>query len=252
MRSIAELHTHLARFDTAARSANDANEIAKRWKRIFGMDMSKESAESFARYYREMKSTRRKGQSGGGASLSPASLAAPSMGPGLYPMTYGSFPIEAGVGAGAVPSAIQSLDVYFNTAQLKGCGTEDISLHVPKDMGSNKVGGSRRHRVRRSVRGKRRATKKTLRRGRRSVRRQRGGDLLTSLTSSHAIMSSAPPSSPQSAQYNYYGGTGHVPALASPVASTWQYAAPSGSQMMSPSIVARIGAVENPFGLTSA
>ena len=239
MRTISELHTKLKEFDGAARRAESPDAIAGSWKRIFNMNIGKESANSFARYYKEMRSTRR-GKQSGGSMLSPAPLAAPAMVPGLNVTTYGSF-----------PEAIHDIDAYFNQAQLKGCGTEDISLQVPKDMGSNQVGGSGRRDRRGSRRaarktyraarktyrgGKRRATKSTLRRR----RSQRGGDLMTSLASRFSF-STAPPNGAQIVQHISSGGTGFVPAPASPVHHVWDYKLGNNAAMTNTSVVANIG-----------
>jgi hypothetical protein len=192
------------------------------------------------------KNTRRKQkQRGGSAPIQGASLDY-SMTPGLNIQAYGRFPIEAGTD----PSSVRDLDVYFRDSLTADCGVKNSSLHVPADMGSNKVGGgSRRQRKQRN---------RTLRRRRggrgrsRGGFRQRGGDLLESITARAPFIhnSSVAPNMLQSAQNAYTGGTQAVPAPADPSIHTWEPRTHGIGGMINPGIIAHvpndIGKIANP------
>jgi hypothetical protein len=238
MPSIKEVQRQLAAFDHAARGAESPDALKASWKRIFHKDLSDAAAKSFARYYKTMRSKTgkhksRRATSGGGCGLRSrrqrggAAFSLPStpvnygMVPGLLTNTYGQFPVEVDTD----PASLRDLDVYFHDSlPLSKPG---FWPSVPGDMGSNKVGGGRRHRSRR---------------GRRHTRRrgQRGGNLLSSLYMRPIpYISTPPPNFVQSGFNTFSGGTSSVPAPASPVSHTWNLSSGLGSPI-SPGLVTNI------------
>ena len=236
MPSIKQVQDQLAAFDRSARSAAaggspDAYKTA--WKRIFHKDLSETAAKSFARYYKEMRSksrsrarktlrggARRRRQAGGAAYSLPSTPVNYGTGPGLFTNTYGAFPVEVDTD----PASLKDLDVYFHDSlPLSKAGYWPT---VPADMGSNKVGGRRRGR-------------KTLRR--RGSRKQRGGNLLDSLSMRPFPYISTPyPNIIQSAANTLSGGTTPVPSPASPVVHTWTPQSGMGAGI-NPGLVTNIG-----------
>ena len=236
MTSIAKIQQKLEQFDIAARRSTDAASLKKKWLKLFDLELSDRSAKSFAEYYREMRYNTRRMR--GGSSLSPASLSSSGMVPGINVGTYGRFPIEAGVDGGADP--IRDLDVYFRDSLTAGCGKEDISPHISRDMGSNKVGGRRtgKHN-RKTYRKSRKTNRKSRKTNRKSRRNHRGGNLLET-ASMRLFNANAPPSYVQSVSNLWNGGTTPVPQPADPSIHVWNYKS-HGSEMINPGVVADIG-----------
>lgn len=218
MTSIAALHEGLRTFDAAARKSSSPDDIANAWSGIFKQSMDTESAKSFSQYYREMRSNtrqRRNNSSRGGKRTRRATrktmkgggglVGAPldyQVTPGMPVQTYGSFPVEVDTD----PSSIKDLDVYFHDSlPLSKAGYWPT---VPANMGDNTVpmkGGRRR---------------KTLRR--RASRKQRGGDMLATLSMRSIPFNPTPyPNVIQSAASAWSGATTSIPAPASPVQHTW-------------------------------
>lgn len=246
MATISEIQHKLKQFNQFAQAAPNPNAYQKKWKELFNMNLSSQSAHSFATYYRDMRSNTRKNrrdrasrkQRGGAAPISGAPLDY-AMAPGLNIQAYGRFPVEAGTD----PASVRNLDVYFRDSLTADCGVKDSSLQVPATMGSNQVGG-RRHR------------RRTLRRRGRNSRsrkfRQRGGDLLESITARIPFVhnSSVAPNLLQSAQNAYTGGTQAVPAPADPAVHTWEPRTHGVGGLINPGIVAYVpndvGKLANP------
>lgn len=213
--SIADIQKKLGDFHRFARKpSHDAADYKREWERLFGAPMSTTSANSFEHYYKDMrsKSTRRR-QRGGNAPVGSI-----GMGPGLNVQNYGHFPVEIGMD----PASIRNLDVFFQDSVR--CGSEDSSRTVPADMGSNQVGAGRR---RRSQRRRRNAAAATARKGRRGVRRtykQRGGNLLESLSMRAPFIYNATPypNPVQAANHWWSGSTSAVPVSGNPEHHTWQ------------------------------
>jgi hypothetical protein len=228
MPSIKEIQHKLAAFDRAARGASGPDAYKSAWKRIFKQDLSDAGAKSFGRYYKNMRSKahRRTTRKQRGGSLSPAPVNY-TMTPGLYVEKYGQFPIAVDTD----PSSLKELDVYFGDSLPRS--PAGYWPTVPANMGSNKVGGRRRHRQTRRRKGTRRST-------RRAHRQQRGGNLLDSLAMRPVPYIGTPyPNTIQSVSNAWTGGTTAIPAPASPVSHTWEI---RGSQGMAinPRLVANI------------
>ncbi len=259
MATIAEIQRKLKQFNSYASEFNNPAAYQQKWKELFHMPLSSQSAQSFVSYYRNMRSNTRKHtqrkqrkqkQHGGSAPLDY------SMTPGLNIKAYGNFPIEAGTD----PASIRNLDVYFQDSLTKDCGVKDSSLHVPANMGSNQVGGVRhqlsrrgkRKSVRASTMRRRAQTSRKGQKGRRASYRQRGGDLLESITARTPFIhnSSVAPNLLQSAQNAYIGGTQAIPAPADPSAYTWEPRTHGISSLINPGVVAYVpndvGRLSNP------
>ena len=130
-------------------------QVSRHWTSLFNKHLSGSAAAQLGSHYLNLhgKSKAKRGGSLGSAPLDYV------MRPGMPAVaTYATFPTEVG----ADPKATQHLDVYYNSALGRSCGSENTTAHVSPDMGSNLVpqaGG---------------------RRGRRTVRRH-GGNFLTAL-----------------------------------------------------------------------
>jgi hypothetical protein len=245
MHTIASIQHSLKKFDKFARKhTNDEQAYKRKWKTLFDMNMSDLSAKSFAQYYKEMRSKTRRMQ-GGYAPLQY------QMAPGLHVQNYGNFPVEVSTD----PASIRNLDVFFQDSLVKGCGTENSSLSVPVDMGSNKVGGKRsrshsRARAHSQKRGQRavKNQRKTYRKHRasrkmtRRNRRQRGGDMWDSLVSRAPLLYNATPfpNAMQSVANIWSGGTEPVPVSSSPAVHTWQPMSNGMAGTISPGMVTRL------------
>jgi hypothetical protein len=144
--------------------------------------------------------------------------------PGLPVQTYGNFPVEVDTD----PSSIKDLDVYFHDSlPLSPPGYWPT---VPADMGTNTV-PSAHIAAQASVPN---MPMKGGRRGRKSLRmrrlrsrssrkqKQRGGDLLATLSMRSLPFNPTPYPNPiQSAATLWSGATTSSPAPASPVQHTW-------------------------------
>ena len=235
MPSIKEIQSDLRAFDRYARTADSALALQKKWKSLTSQELSDEAANAFVRYYRDMRSSSKK-MRGGSAPLSY------QMTPGANVAVYGRFPVEADTD----PATIADLDVFFNSGMSHSCGKENSSLTVPENMGSNKVGGSRRHRSRRAhVGGGKRKTqrhrmnrRRTLRR--RAQRRYHGGNLLESVAM-RPLLATAPPNFLQTQFHNGSGGVPSMPVPANPVSHTWGYVSNGTAGIINPGEITNIG-----------
>lgn len=254
MVTISELQTKLNQFNQFAKTHNDPHKYMKKWNELFQTPLSLQSAKSFEMYYKEMRSkhTTRRQQRQHGGSGAPLDY---SMTPGLNIQAYGRFPIEAGTD----PASIRDLDVYFRDSLTADCGVKDSSLTVPPNMGSNQVGGggNRSRRNRRSTNRRGRSGGRGGRGGRTQRRRrlrlrQRGGDLLESITARMPFVhnSSVAPNMLQSAQNAYTGGTEPVPAPSDPSIHTWEPRTHGVGGLINPGAVAYVpndvGKLANP------
>ncbi len=231
MVSVKELQEKLKKFDSAARTANTTDELKSAWKAVFHKELSTKGANTFATYYKEMRSktskrggarkTLRKRSSRKGArrvrrvqrgGVAPVNY---TMTPGIYAQTYGQFPVEVDTD----PASLKDLDVYFHDSlPLSPPG---YWPKVPADMGSNKVGGARK--------------------GKKTRRQQRGGNLLESLKMSPLLPAIATPypNVIQSINNAWSGGTTAVPAPSSAVQYTWQLQGSTGAPI-NPGLVTNI------------
>jgi hypothetical protein len=242
MPTIAHIQQNIKMFDKQARQAvtksHPEEALQKVWNQLFDTTLSNTSAKSFANYYREMRSKTRTMRGG-----SPAPLFY-SMEPGVVGV-YGNFPTEIATD----PASITNLDVFYQNSLTRGCGVENSSLHVPEDMGSNKVGGKRTRTNRKSrkqarksyknkrIRNSRKNARKTLRK---SNRKFYGGNLAESLMT-HPYISSVPPNMIQQAAASISGATEPVPFPGSPVTHQWQYVSNGTAGIIDPGIVTPIG-----------
>lgn len=217
MTTISELQRKLHSFNEYARksatsSVSDAaSALQTKWKSLFLDSLSDTSANTFVKYYRDM--TRK--QKGGMAPLTYAMV------PGADVSVYGRFPTEVNTDMGS----IRDLDVYFQNSLTTGCGTENSSLTVPVEMGSNKVGGKSRSRsLRKSARKSRVNRNKTVRRNKnrsnrnRNTRRMRGG---ADWWDYRPYWASVPPHTVQAAASSWQGVA--PPPSGNPTAHSWNY-----------------------------
>lgn len=144
----AELDKQMRHFITKNNLNNPAalmKQVSRNWTKIFNKNLSGKAANSLAAHYANLHGKKSK-QSGGQIEGAPLDYV---MRPGMPSVaTYSVFPTEAGADA----KASGHLDVYYNSAIGRSCGTENTTATVPSDMGSNlvygpaKVGGARRNR----------------------------------------------------------------------------------------------------------
>jgi hypothetical protein len=114
--------------------------------------------------------------------------------------TYGRFPTEIGTD----PASLKNLDVFYQSALSRGCGTENTSLTVPPAMGSNQVGGrSRKHRKHRK-------------------HRKTGGGMWESATM-RPYMGSPYPSGVEQAYQLWSGNPAPVPFPSAPSMPAWSF-----------------------------
>lgn len=177
--------------------------ISRQWSKLFKKPITSQAAKSLSQYYTNLYGKKK----GGSAPLDY------EMRPGMPAvMTYGTFPTEVG----ADPKAVQNLDVYYNSALGRSCGSEDTSAKVAPDMGSNLVPakGGTRH----SKRNNKRTTQK---RG-----RKQGGNFASTLNVRPYVASNPTHGFQQSMEI--YNGLPANPADArDPSVSNWEYMAPS-------------------------
>jgi len=185
-----------------------------------------------------MRTTRK--QSGGMAPLTYA------MTPGANVSVYGRFPVEVGTDMGS----IRDLDVFFRDSLSNGCGTENSSLTVPVEMGSNKVGGKRNSRKLHNSR-KQHKSRKLRKNNLRSVRKTRAGrrtarhyggvwSLSDALPDYRPYWASAPPNPLQAGMASYHAITPPISAPSSPVDHTWKYMSDGSTGLIDPGQVANI------------
>lgn len=266
MYTIKELQSKMRSFDTFAKQQVIDNKspepaLQRKWTTLFDDTLDPESAKSFTKYYRSMRSKNnsRKSQSGGSAPLDYV------MAPGLNPQEYGRFPVAINTD----PQSIQDLDVYFQNSLTKGCGIENSSLTIPEGMGSNMVGGSRKNRknnrkasrkVNRKASRKmnrkasRKANRKANRKASRKMNRkasrknrknQRGGLIdytnLGASLYSRPFLASAPPNMFQAVNAVTSGATSPVPVSSSPSSHTWGYVSRGTDGIINPGNITAIG-----------
>jgi hypothetical protein len=118
-------------------------QVSRNWAGLFKKHLSPKAAADLAKHYMNLHGKAKRGGSNAGAPLDYV------MRPGMPAVaTYATFPTEVG----ADPKAVQDLDVYYNSALGRSCGTENTTARVAPDMGSNQVpakGGSHRRTRRR-------------------------------------------------------------------------------------------------------
>jgi hypothetical protein len=147
-----ELDKSMRNFIKSSKITNPSalvKEVSRYWSKLFKKNLSGKAANNLASHYFNIYG--KKSKKGGSLSGAPLDYV---MRPGMPSVaTYGVFPTEAG----ADVKASGHLDVYYNSAIGRGCGTENTTAVVPKDMGSNLVnpvkGGSRKTRRFRSKGG---------------------------------------------------------------------------------------------------
>ncbi len=136
---------------------------------------------------------------------------------------YARFPIDPTVN----PQVVSDLDVFFNSGLSQGCGTENSSLTVPADMGSNQVGGGRR--------------RYGLRGGVADV----GNSLVNAISGmgssaiNHPYLASAYPNTAQSLTNSWQGKMDAVPTSSDPTDHTWKLATDASLKAFDASNLAR-------------
>jgi hypothetical protein len=109
-------------------------QISRLWTNLFNKPLSPKSGESLAQHF-SMLYGKKRSATKGGALLEGSPIGA-EMRPG-FPgvVTYATFPTEVG----ADPKAVQDMDVYYNSAIGRSCGTENTSAIPWSGIGSNLV-----------------------------------------------------------------------------------------------------------------
>lgn len=205
----AELDNHMRNFIKKNNLNNPqalAKHVSRQWGQLFKKHLSAKAAATLANHYNNLHGSKK----GGMAPLD--YVMRPGM-PGVA--TYGVFPTEAG----ADPKSVGNLDVYYNSALGRSCGTENTTAIVPKDMGSNHI-----------VKG-----------GSRKTRRKRGGDFLTTMATRSFVAES--PSNPM--QRLTESVSGQAPWMRDnpdPTAHSWKTVSNVGSTIMTPN---KISIVDN-------
>lgn len=244
--TIAHLHSELKAFDDEARAAlhtsDPAGSLRSSWARRFGFPMSTASAKSYVDYYRDMtrksrRTHRKNGLMYGGSALGGAPLTYTTT-PGANVAVYGRFPIDQTTD----PTTINNLDVYFNSAISKDCGVANSSLSVPVEMGTNKVGGSRRRLRRRGTYKKQRNGRKSRRtNATRRGRKQRGAGFFDSLTMRFPPnFSTVFPNQAQSWGNQWSGATTPVPFPSNPEITRYSLMTSGNEQLIDPGKVSSI------------
>lgn len=124
-------------------------QISRLWTNLFNKPLSAKSGESLAQHF-SMLYGKKRSATKGGALLEGAPIGT-EMRPGLpQVLTYGTFPTEVG----ADPKAVQDMDVYYNSAIGRSCGTENTSAIPWSGIGSNLVRGGNKRRTQKSKRTK--------------------------------------------------------------------------------------------------
>jgi len=230
MTTIAELQRKLKAWNIFAKKASQRSgaeaALQSKWTSLFSEPLSNSAAITFVKYYREMRGNTTRKQSGGMAPLSY------QMTPGANVSVYGRFPVEVDTDMGS----IRDLDVYFRDSLSAGCGTENSSLTVPVEMGSNQVGGKKARKsrnVRKTKRNTRNARKtmrkmKTSRRNR-VTRRMRGG---ADWWDYRPYWASVPPNAIEQVSSAYAGV--EPPASGNPTDHSWNYKSSGATDFINP------------------
>lgn len=182
-----------------------AQEISRLWSKLFNKPLSAKSGGFLAQHFSMLYGAKGNATKGG-ALLEGAPIGA-EMRPGLpQVLTYATFPTEAG----ADPKAVQDMDVYYNSAIGRSCGTENTSAIPWSGIGSNLVpmtsvgyqsrGGNRRRTQRR--------------------RTTKGGNFMTTLNS-RAFVASNPSGPLMRASEMWAGMEPNVRDSADPTAHAW-------------------------------
>ena len=192
-------------------------QISRLWTSLFNKPLSAKSGESLAQHF-SMLYGKSRTVTKGGSMLEGAPIGA-EMRPGLPEVVaYATFPTEVG----ADPKAVQDMDVYYNSAIGRSCGTENTSAIPWSGIGSNLVpmtsvgyqsrGGNRR-------------------RSQKAKRSTKGGNFLTAMNSRLYVATN--PSNPMMRGSEMWAGkpfNAHDSADPSDHAWTMQY----GSDMAPP------------------
>jgi len=118
------------------KSGQDVEAFRKEWKKVFGKTISPNSAREYLKVASMKRKSRNKNQRGGVAPLDYDLRAGADI-------PYASFPPYVSDGFG-----------FANEDSIAAvCGKEDITATPPADLGSNKVGGKRKTRRARKMRG---------------------------------------------------------------------------------------------------
>jgi len=180
--------------------------VSKDWEKLFNKPLSKGAAKSLAEHYMRLYGK----QKGGNLVGAPLDYI---MRPGLPGVAaYATFPTEVG----ADPKAVHDMDVYYNSAIGRSCGTENTTAIPASNIGTNLVptkGGSRR------------------RNNRKTQKRKVGGDFMTSLDARQFVASN--PSGPVMRMSEMWSGMpANLHDNADPSSHSWSYA--SGAAMVRP------------------
>ena len=180
-------------------------QVSRHWGKLFKKHLSTKAASTLANHYANLHGKKKGGSAGAPLDY----VMRPGM-PGVA--TYGVFPTEAG----ADPKSVSHLDVYYNTALGRSCGLENTTAHIPKDMGSNHVVPAKG--------------------GRRSTRRVKGGDFMTSL-GTRMFTSESPSTFAQRGFESSMGQASWVRDSPDPTTYGWDTVANKGVPPMSPNAI---------------
>ena len=256
MLTIRTIQSKMKEFNTFARTQANTRtpelELQAKWKGLFDTNLPINSAKSFVKHYRNMR-TNNAHQSGGTYSLASAAGLDYRMVPGLNTESYGKFPVAVNTDT----QSIQDLDVYFQNSLTKNCGVENSSLTIPEGMGYNAVGGSKNDRKnsrksrnnrmnrknnrnnteRKNASRQLKSTRRNNSQRKNNTRRQHGG-IASPLNFGTAMYwrpysPSAPDNYLQQVGDNSYGHTYQIPS-SNPSSAAWGYISSGTKGLLNP------------------
>ena len=182
--SASTMKRRLRAFDAKARrvirAVNPVPAMQKAWKSVMKRTISSNAAKVFVRHYAMTKKAKKAKTQRGGAGA-PLDYV---MGPGAAAFSttpYGQFTTDISVD----PASLDALGKTIpEIAQLKDCGVDRFPNNPSLAQSSGMVGGARKHR-----RASRNKHSRKHSRGRKTTRKQRGGDLFSDLRASMTEMS---------------------------------------------------------------
>lgn len=225
--------------------------VSRNWAKLFKKPLSSKAAASLAQHYLSLH-----GKKGGNFVGAPLDYV---MRPGLPAVaTYATFPTEVG----ADPNAVRDLDVYYNNALGRSCGSEDTTAKPWAGIGTNLVplpssgplaapspapvkGGYRKKtrclgggltaaysQNQRIIKGGRRSTKRSTKRNSRKT----GGDFMTAL-STRQYLSTNPAGFSQVGSELYRGYPANPHDNADPSVRAWMPALAPQSGGLAPPVL---------------
>jgi hypothetical protein len=202
---------------------SDTKGFQEAWQSLFQTLVSQKSLETFQPYFREMVKRKTYRAQGGALAYAPLNY---SMGPGANVEVYGRFPTEVATD----PQSLQDLDVFYRSGLSRGCGSEDISLQVPVDMGSNLVKSGGRRKTQRRLRGGSFLGSMSDSLGKAGTNLSDIGNTLVT----RPFVSTAPVNQIQGSAQAWYGNPDTVPVPSQPTYQNWKYMNEIQQQPMNP------------------